>query len=63
VFEVGFFKTKSYFASEADPEGHFGATVPPNGCGAPWKWLPSDENAPLFSAYRSRNRDKKYSKL
>jgi len=26
----------------------FGAISPPNGCGAPLKWLPSDKNAPLL---------------
>jgi len=32
---------------------------PPNVCGAPLKWRPSDINAPLFGVYRSRNRAKK----
>jgi len=41
--------------------GHFGATSPPNGCGTSLKWRPSDKNATLFSAYRSKNKDKKYS--
>jgi len=38
--------------------GQFGATTPSNGCGVPLKWHPSDKNAPLFVAYRSRNKDK-----
>jgi len=39
----------------------FGATAPPNGCGVPLKWCPSDKNAPHFGAYRSKNKGKKYS--
>jgi len=43
----------------ADPGGgSLGQLPPPNGCGAPFKWRPSDENAPLFGAYRSRNKGK-----
>jgi len=36
----------------------FGATVPPNGCGAPLKLRLSDKNAPPCGAYRSRNKGK-----
>jgi len=36
--------------------GQFGVTDPPKRL-----WRPFDINAPLFGAYRSSNRDKKYS--
>ena len=42
----------------ADPGGQFGAIVPANGCGAALKWRPFDQNAPLFGAYRGRNKGK-----
>jgi len=28
------------FVAVADPEGQFGATAPPNGCGTPLQWRP-----------------------
>jgi len=31
---------KHSYSSMADPGGQFGATSPPNGCGAPLKWRP-----------------------
>jgi len=53
--------TETHPKPVADPGGgQFGATPPPNGCGVFLKWRPSDKNAPLFGAYRSKNKDKKY---
>jgi len=40
--------------------GSLGQLPPPNDCGTPLKWRPSDKNAPFFGAYRSKNKDKKY---
>jgi len=42
----------------AHPGGKFGTTSPPNGFGARSKWRNFDKNAPLFGAYRSRNKGK-----
>ena len=38
--------------------GVWGNCRPPNSCGAPLKWRPSDKNVPLFGAHRSRNEAK-----
>jgi len=54
-------RNNSALVAVADPGGQFGATAPPNNCCAPLKWRPSDKNATLFGAYRSRNKGRKYS--
>jgi len=43
-------------------QGAVWGNFPPNGCGTPFKWRPSNKNAPLFGAYRSKNKHKKYNK-
>jgi len=44
----------------ADPEGEFEATAPKH-LRDPVEWRPFVINAPMLDAYRSRNRDLKYS--
>ena len=44
------------FPSSGGSRGAVWDNCPPNSCGALLKWRPPNKNAPLFGAYRRRNK-------